>query len=109
MNFQNIKPMMNRVLIKKLTAPSKTAGGILLPENKNKNMKIGKVVEVGEGKVNAQGVLVKPNLSVGQFVMLPEYGGVKIPKSSKSATEEELEIFQEDDIIAVVELESEMI
>ena len=109
MNFQKIKPMLNRVLVKKLVAPTKTAGGILLPENKNKNMLLGKVVEVGAGKQNAKGELVKPNLSIGQYVMLPEFGGDKIPKISKDSADEELFIFQEIDIIAVVELESEMI
>jgi len=109
MNFQKVKPMMNRILVKKLEAPTKTAGGILLPENKNKNMRIGQIVEVGEGKHNAQGILVKPNLTVGQYVMLPEYGGVKLPKISKDSADEELTIFQEEDIIAVVELENKMI
>ena len=72
-------------------------------------MRLGKVVEVGVGKQNAQGNLVKPNLIVGQFVMLPEFGGVKLPKISKDSADEELVLFQEEDIIAVVELESEMI
>ena len=109
MNFQKVKPMLNRVLVKKIEAPTKTAGGILLPENKNKNIRIGKVVEVGDGKHNAQGTLVKPNLTIGQYVMLPEYGGVNLPKISKDSTEGDLVIFQEEDIIAVVELENTMI
>ena len=108
MNFQKVKPMLNRVLVQKLEAPTKTAGGILLPENKNKNIRIGKIVEVGDGK-HIQGVLVKPNLTVGQYVMLPEFGGVKMPKISKDSGDEDLTIFQEEDIIAVVELENPMI
>ena len=109
MKFQKIQPMLNRILIKKLEAPTKTAGGILLPENKNKNIRIGQVVEIGEGKYNSQGTLIKPNLTVGQYVMLPEYGGVQLPKNLKDSNDEEFVIFQEEDIIAVVELENKMI
>ena len=101
MNFSKVMPMLNRVLVKKIGGPVKSAGGLLLPD-KNKNLKIAKVVEVGTGKVTGAGVLLKPTLSVGQYVMLPDYGGVKVPKGQE-AGEEELFIFQEEDIIAVVE------
>ena len=108
MNFQKVKPMLNRVLVQKLVAPTKTAGGILLPENKNKSIRIGKIVEVGPGK-HIQGALVACNLTVGQYVMLPEFGGVVLPKISKETTDADLVMFQEEDIIAVVELENPMI
>jgi chaperonin GroES len=101
MNFSKVKPMLNRVLIRKLGASQKTSGGIILP-NQNKNTKIGCVVEVGTGKLNAKGELIKPSLSVGQYVMLPEYGGYKLPKENPK-DESELYIFQEEDIVAVVE------
>ncbi len=105
MNFSKVKPMLNRVLIQKVGGPTKSASGLLLPD-KNKNIKIGKVLEIGSGKLNAQGQVVKPTLSVGQFVMLPDYGGVKVPRANEK-DEPEILIFQEEDIIAVVEGEFE--
>lgn len=101
MNFSKVKPLLNRVLIQKIGGSTKSAGGLLLPD-KNKNIKIGKVIEIGTGKLNAQGQTIKPTLSVGQYVMLPDYGGVKVPKANEK-DETEVLIFQEDDIIAVVE------
>jgi chaperonin GroES len=100
MNFTKIKPLMNRVLVKKLQQPTKTVGGILLPEKTNSQSKIGVVAEVGEGRQLHSGVLLKPTLKPGDYVLLPDYGGVKVPKNGNS--EEEFFIFQEDDIIGVV-------
>lgn len=107
MNISKVKPLLNRILIQKIGGPTKSASGLILSD-KNKNTNIGKVLEVGQGKVNAQGQLVKPILTVGQYVYLPEYGGVKVPNASEKK-EELLLIFQEEDIIAVVEGDFEKI
>jgi len=107
MNFSKIKPMLNRVLIQKVGAPTKSPSGLILTD-KTKSLNIGKVIEIGTGKVNAQGQVIKPTLSVGQYVMVPDYGGVKVPKGNEK-DEAEILIFQEDDIIAVVEGDFEKI
>jgi chaperonin GroES len=107
MNFSKIKPMLNRVLIQKVGAPTKSPSGLILTD-KTKSLNIGKVIEIGTGKVNAQGQVIKPTLSVGQYVMVPDYGGVKVPKANEK-DETEILIFQEDDIIAVVEGDFEKI
>ena len=100
MNFTKIKPLMNRVLVKRLLAPTKTTGGILLPDKSSAQMKVGIVTEVGDGRQHSNGVFVKPTLKAGDYVLLPDYGGVKVPKNQNS--DEEFFIFQEDDIIGVV-------
>ncbi len=100
MNYTKIKPLMNRVLVKKMQVPTKTTGGILLPEKTNAQQKIGVVTEVGDGRMAHNGVFIKPSLKPGDYVLLPDYGGVKVPKSQNS--EEEFFLFQEDDILAVV-------
>ncbi len=100
MNYSKIKPLMNRVLVKKLQVPTKTTGGILLPEKTNVQQKVGIVTEVGQGHQNRSGVVVKPNLKPGDYVLLPDYGGVKIPKNQNS--DEEFILYQEDDILAVI-------
>lgn len=97
--FSKIKPLFNRVLVKRVEPPQKTAGGILLPNQGNS--KIGQILDVGIGRQNQKGELIKPSLLPGQFVLLPDYGGLKVPKQEGS--EEEQYIYQEEDIIGVVE------
>jgi chaperonin GroES len=91
---------MNRILVKKIQQSTKTAGGILLPETTNVQHKIGVVTEVGTGKYNVNGTHIKITLKPGDFVLLPDYGGVRVPKKAES--EEEFYIYQEEDILGVV-------
>jgi chaperonin GroES len=97
--LKKVQPLLGRVLIQKYVPSKKTSSGVLLPDSKNTS-NIGLVVEVGSGKLNENGQQIKPTLKAGQYVLLPEYGGVKVPKTE---SKEELVIFQEEDIIAVVE------
>ena len=97
--LKNVRPLLGRVLVQKYVAPKKTTSGILLPDSKTVN-NIAKIIDVGPGRVTENGATVKPTLQAGQFVLLPEYGGIKIPKTENY---EELYIYQNEDIIAVVE------
>jgi chaperonin GroES len=99
LKYDKIKPLLSRVLVKKIENPTKTAGGVLLP-NQGVNSRIGCVLDTGNGKTTVKGDIIKPSLQVGQFVLLPEYGGVRVPTTNEK---EELFIFQEDDILGVVE------
>ena len=101
MNYTKIRPLMNRVVVKKLQAPQKTIGGILLPDKSNSSQKIGLVTEVGPGKLNSYGVLIKTTLNAGDYVLLPDDGGVKVPKNQNS--DEDLTIYQEEDILGIVD------
>lgn len=101
LNYTKIRPLLNRVLVKRLEAKTKTAGGILLPSEKNTNTRIGVVIDAGTGKHNDRGVFVKNSLEVGQYVLLPEYGSVKVPK--QKGVETELYIYNVNDILGVVE------
>lgn len=97
--LKKVQPLLGRVLVQKYLPPKKTSSGVLLPESKMAS-NIGQVLEVGPGKVNENGQQIQPSLKQGQFVLLPEYGGYKVPKVEN---QENLIIFQEEDIIAVVE------
>ena len=101
LRFGRIRPLLDRVVIRKIEPPKKTSGGILLPEAKGGLNRIGVVVSVGEGRHNDNGQLVRTTLQVGQHVLLPEYGGAKVPKQQDS--QEELYIYNENDIIAILE------
>lgn len=101
MNYSKIKPLMSRVLIKKLLPPKNVSkAGLLLPDSKN--IRYGLVVDVGQGQYNDEGKLTKPTLEKGQFVLLPEYGGSTVPKQDPKQ-EDEYVFYQDSDILGVVE------
>jgi chaperonin GroES len=106
MNYSKIRPLMSRVLIKKLVpAKNVSKSGLLLPDSKN--IRYGLVVDVGQGSFNEDGKLIKPTLVKGQYVLLPEYGGSSVPKLD-AKQEEEFVFYQDSDILGVVEgLENE--
>jgi len=76
--FKKLRPLMNRVLIKKAEPLTKTKGGILLPENKQEQLNFGVVVAVGPGKALDNGQLRPVSVKEGDTVLLPEYGGNKV-------------------------------
>lgn len=75
--FKRILPVANRVLVKRVEPQTKTAGGILL-QNAEDKQAYGEVVEVGQGHYDSAGKLVPLSVKKGDFVLLPEYGSVKV-------------------------------
>nr|CAD7404570.1 unnamed protein product [Timema poppensis] len=92
-------PLMDRVLIQKAEAITKTKGGIVLPEKAQSKVLNGTVVAVGPGSRNNKGEHVPLSVKVGDNVLLPEYGGTKVELESGT----ELHLFREADILAKVE------
>lgn len=88
-----IEPLFDRVLIKKIEAEAQTKGGIMLPENQTKTHK-GTVVAVGTGARSREGDFHKPVLTVGDKVLLPEYGGNKVDIDGETHF-----VYRESDII----------
>lgn len=76
--FKKLRPLMNRVLIKKAEPLTKTKGGILLPENKQEQLNFGVVIAIGPGKALDNGQLRPVSVKEGDTVLLPEYGGNKV-------------------------------
>jgi len=92
---RKIKPMFDRVLIEKAEAITKTKGGIYIPEKAQGKVLQGIIVAVGPGGRNEKGDHVPMAVSVGDQVLLPEYGGSKIDFEDK-----ELYLYREHDILA---------
>lgn len=96
-----LRPLGNRVLIKKVAPVTQTASGILLPDSAKAKIPQGTVVSVGPGEKNMQtGDLMPMNLKADMEVFLPEYGGTKIPVAEG---EDELFLYREEEILAVIE------
>ena len=98
--IKSFKPLLDRCLIKKTVTETKTAGGILLPKANERDNRVGEVVATGPGFYGDSGNFVKNRLNVGDFVLLPEYLGMKINLEDKNA---EFYIYRDSEILATLE------
>lgn len=94
--MQKIKPLGNRILIKRSKAPT-SKGGILLPDSAQEKPKEGVVVAVGPGKSDDQGRLEPMELKVGDRVLFSSYAGTEV-----KGDEEEMLILAQDDVLGVL-------
>jgi len=93
-----LKPLGDRVILKQDEAETATASGILLASTAQEKPQRGTVIAVGEGKLDNNGNLVKPNVKVGDNVIYSKYGGTEVTVDG-----EEFLILRADDIYAVLE------
>ena len=94
----NIKPINDKVLVKRLEAETKTAGGIVLPDNAKEKPKEGTIVAVGNGRLLKGGDRSQFQVAKGDRVIFSSYAGTEIKVQGA-----EYLILAEDDILAVVE------
>ncbi len=93
-----LRPLGDKVLIKRVEAETKTKSGIVLPDTAKEKPKRGKVINVGEGKRLENGQRTAPAVKKGDEVIFTSYAGTEIKVDG-----EELIIMSEDDILAIVE------
>eukprot|EP00698_Gefionella_okellyi_P013807 TRINITY_DN3804_c0_g1_i1.p1 TRINITY_DN3804_c0_g1~~TRINITY_DN3804_c0_g1_i1.p1 ORF type:complete len:120 (-),score=23.53 TRINITY_DN3804_c0_g1_i1:21-341(-) len=96
--IRRMKPLFDRVLVQKPESITKTASGILLPENtKASKLNEGVVIAVGEGAYTSDGKVIAMRVKVGDRVLLPEFGGTPV----KIEKDQEHVLLRQDDILAV--------
>jgi len=93
-----IKPLGNRVLVKRLKAAT-SKGGIFLPDSAQEKPKQGSIIAVGPGKMDEEGKLQKMILKEGDLVMFSSYAGTEIKTEESDA---EYLIMSEDEILGVL-------
>ncbi len=93
-----IQPLADKVLVRRLEADTKTAGGIVLPDSAKEKPQRGKVVSVGKGKLLDDGTRKKVQVKKGDTVLFTSYAGTEIKIDGK-----EYLIMNESDIMAVIE------
>ena len=93
-----IRPLADKVLVQRLEAESKTAGGIVLPDTAKEKPQRGKVVGVGEGKLLEDGTRRKVQVKKGDMVLFTSYAGTEIKLDGKDYL-----IMDESDIMAKIE------
>lgn len=77
MSYKRILPLVNRIVIRKLEAQTKTTSGILISKN-DSTASYGVVTEAGPGSFDNNGKLVPLAVKIGDTVLLPEFGGQKV-------------------------------
>lgn len=93
-----IRPLQDRVIVKRLAEEEKTKGGIIIPDTAKEKPQEGKVIAVGKGKVNDNGKLTPLDVKVGDKILFGKYSGTEI----KIDGDEHL-IMREDDILGIIE------
>jgi chaperonin GroES len=93
-----IRPLQDRVIVKRVEEEEKTKGGIIIPDTAKEKPMEGKVIAVGKGKVLEDGKIHPLDLKAGDRVLFGKYSGTEV----KIDGEEHL-IMREDDILGVIE------
>ena len=93
-----LRPLHDRVLIKRLDSERKTASGIVIPENAAEKPDQGEILAVGNGKILEDGSVRQLAVKVGDRVLFGKYSGQTVKVEG-----DELLVMREEDIMAVVE------
>jgi chaperonin GroES len=93
-----LRPLQDRILVKRVDEESKTSGGIIIPDTAKEKPQEGKVVAVGPGKTLESGKVSEPNVKKGDRVLFSKYAGNEINVEGVEHI-----IIREDDVLAVFE------
>jgi chaperonin GroES len=92
----NIRPLGDRVIVRRVEETTKTAGGIYIPDSATEKPSEGEVLAVGKGKLTDRGDLIPMNVSVGDKVIFGKYSGSEVKVDG-----EDYLIMKEEDILGV--------
>ncbi|WP_108396955.1 co-chaperone GroES [Devosia submarina] len=93
-----LKPLHDRVVVRRIDADEKTAGGIIIPDTAKEKPFEGEVVAVGPGARNDKGERIAPELKAGDRVLFGKWSGTEVRIAG-----EDLLIVKESDILGVIE------
>ena len=93
-----VRPLHDRIIVKRLEEEEKTKGGIIIPDTAKEKPIEGKVIAVGDGRINENGTKIPLDVKKGDRILFAKYGGTEI----KIDGEEHL-MMKEDDVLAIIE------
>jgi chaperonin GroES len=93
-----LRPLQDRILVKRVEEETKTAGGLFIPETAKEKPQRGEIVAVGKGKKTEDGKVLPLDVKVGDTVLFGKYAGTEVKVDN-----EEYLMMREDDLLAVVE------
>ena len=91
------RPLHDRVLVRRIEAEEKTAGGIIIPDSAKEKPSEGEVIAVGEGAYNEDGDRIKPDVKVGDRILFGKWSGTEVKLDG-----EDLLIMKESDIMGII-------
>jgi chaperonin GroES len=94
----NLRPLHDRVVVRRITAEEKTRGGIIIPDTAQEKPMEGEVIAVGPGARNEAGALVPPDVKAGDRILFGKWSGTEVKLHG-----EEFLIMKETDIMGVVD------
>lgn len=94
----NLRPLHDRVIIKRLSSETKTASGLVIPDNAAEKPDQGEVIAVGPGKRDDSGKVMPMDVKIGDRVLFGKYAGQAVKMN-----DEELMVMREEDIMAIVQ------
>jgi chaperonin GroES len=94
----NIRPLHDRVVVRREPQDQRSAGGIVIPDTAGEKPTFGKVIAVGQGKVLENGQTRAIDIKVGDRVLFGKYSGTEVKVNN-----EDLVVMREDDVMAVVD------
>ena len=92
------RPLHDRIVVKRITAEEKTAGGIIIPDTAKEKPMEGEVIAVGPGARNETGALVELDVKAGDRVLFGKWSGTEVKLDG-----EELLIMKESDIMGIID------
>lgn len=93
-----IRPLHDRVIVRRVEEKKTTASGLIIPDSSTEKPSRGEVVAAGNGRISADGKVIPLDVKVGDTVMFGQYSGSEI-----TVDEEKLLVMSEDEIVAVIE------
>ena len=93
-----IRPLQDRILVKRIDEEEKTKGGIIIPDTAKEKPQEGKVIAVGKGKVDEDGKVHPLDVKKGDRVLFSKYAGTEVTLDG-----EEHLIIREDDVLGILE------
>jgi chaperonin GroES len=93
-----IRPLHDRVIVKRLESETKSAGGIVIPDSAAEKPVQGKVVAVGKGKILEDGNVRPLDVKVGDKILFGKYRGTEVKVDG-----EDLLVMREEDVMAIIE------
>jgi chaperonin GroES len=97
-NRMKIRPLHDRVIVKRIEEERKSAGGIVIPDTAAEKPDQGEIVAVGKGKKDDQGKLIPIDVKIGDRVLFGKYSGQTVKVKG-----DELLVMREEDIMGVIE------
>jgi chaperonin GroES len=93
-----VRPLHDRLIVKRLEEEERTKGGIIIPDTAKEKPVEGKVIAVGEGKIKKDGTKIPMEVKKGDRILFAKYGGTEVKLDG-----EEYLMMKEDDVLAVIE------